>query len=187
MNLILRQFSTSFALCVIALSISILLAGLFATRAVRDGRDPWRAAFRVLALGFAAIILAATALPQSWPPVSAGTGRVMLEVGQGGLADLKWVLRAPTSWPAAMLMMNVVLYVPFGLLGALAWPQRKWLVLAVGLFVSLAVESSQMLWARVAATDDFILNATGLLIGWAAGLVLLRLGFGRRTGVASER
>lgn len=72
---------------------------------------------------------------------------------------------------------------PFGLLGIPAWTRRKWLALAVGLFVSLAIESSQMLWARVAATDDLILNATGLFLGWIVGLVLLRLALGRRTAL----
>jgi glycopeptide antibiotics resistance protein len=71
-----------------------------------------------------------------------------------------------------LLLANVILYMPFGFLGVLGWPDHALRVVAAGLGISLLVEISHFtITERVASTDDVLLNTAGLLLGWVLGLV----------------
>lgn len=76
---------------------------------------------------------------------------------------------------------NLVLLLPFGLLGPVAvpWLDRWWRVLIVALALSSAVELAQ-LWVpdRSADVDDVLLNVVGAMLGYGT-VTLLRLGSGR--------
>lgn len=71
-------------------------------------------------------------------------------------------------------VLNVVLFLPLGLLTPLLWKQTDSFlsVLGVGLAFSLFLELTQLLNARATDVDDLILNAAGTLIGFAVCNVL---------------
>jgi len=128
---------------------------------------------RVIAVGSAFSIVAATAVPYTWPPVRYGLGDLVLVPGRGGMGDLAQILAAPGSLAAILLAANVLLYIPLTLAAAVGWPQRSATILLAALLLSLSVETVQYLvLERVAATDDVILNMTGAVMGLAAGIAI---------------
>jgi VanZ family protein len=82
-------------------------------------------------------------------------------------------------------IQNVLLFVPFGLLGVVAWYPRRpgagrigWIVLLAAA-LSASVELLQLLTVdRVAATSDVLTNTSGALLG--AGIALVSVDAGRR-------
>jgi hypothetical protein len=166
------QFGTSVFLVFVTVVVSLLVAGWAGRRASRNGASGTRAAIRVLAIGAAVAIVVATALPQAWPPRFSGDGDLVLELGRGGLSDWPSIFESPTSTTSVLLLANVILYMPFGFLGVLGWPDHALRVVAAGLGISLLVEISHFtITERVASTDDVLLNTAGLLLGWVLGLV----------------
>jgi glycopeptide antibiotics resistance protein len=70
---------------------------------------------------------------------------------------------------------NVVMFLPFGLLGGLLVRRRhRWAVIAVGCATSAAIETSQLLFlpTRVATLQDVAMNTLGAAIG-LLGLVVV--------------
>jgi glycopeptide antibiotics resistance protein len=86
----------------------------------------------------------------------------------------------------SQLIGNLLLLLPVGLLGPIAFPAMNgWLrVIGVALLLSVAIEVAQ-LWIpnRMADVDDVLLNVAGAMLGYAI-LSLARLGFGSRQAVA---
>lgn len=73
---------------------------------------------------------------------------------------------------------NVVMFVPFGVLGGLLVTRRqRWAVLAVGCAVSAGIETSQLLFlpTRVATVQDVLMNTLGAAIGLLGLAVVLTL------------
>ncbi|BCW11837.1 hypothetical protein NtRootA4_29000 [Arthrobacter sp. NtRootA4] len=71
---------------------------------------------------------------------------------------------------------NVVLFIPFGILAALALPRRaSWQQTAIGFTTSMCMEIGQMLFipARFSSLLDVVTNTVGTVIG--VGLVRLLL------------
>lgn len=166
------QFGTSFLLTLVTVLFSVVIAIGLARRAASEHSRALPAAIRVLAIGAGVAIVVATALPQVWPPRISGDGDLVLELGRGGLREWRAVLEAPTSWTAILLLANVAVYIPMGFLGVLGWPNHKVRFLAAGLAISLLVEISHFtISERVASLDDFLLNATGILLGAALGVL----------------
>lgn len=76
------------------------------------------------------------------------------------------------SWVWAMMLGNVLMLVPFGLLAPLLWEKlRGWRVLPVGLGFILAVELLQPLTGRSFDIDDILLNFLGILAGALLSLI----------------
>ena len=105
---------------------------------------------------------------------------------------IKWVPFLPSgdagaSKPAEMLI-NLVLFVPFGLfVGALAPAWTWWKAALAALAASLVLETVQHLISTGSFdTTDLIINAAGALIGWAV-FVLVRKRSGERTSVVMTR
>lgn len=73
-------------------------------------------------------------------------------------------------------LLNVLLFIPFGLSISLLWPRRRGLFLnaSLGLGFSLLIELSQLLNHRSSDIDDIILNALGAVIGYALFSLILR-------------
>lgn len=70
------------------------------------------------------------------------------------------------SWVWAMVLGNVLMLVPFGLLAPLLWERlRWWRVLPAGLGFILVVELLQPLTGRSFDIDDVLLNFLGVLAG----------------------
>ncbi|MGX5697450.1 VanZ family protein [Agromyces soli] len=87
------------------------------------------------------------------------------------LADLVAAWGVPRE-PAAVAIefaANIVLFVPFGLLVALAWPRLSpWLVIGAGCLTSISIELVQLtLPTRFPTVSDVIANTTGAAIGYA--------------------
>lgn len=176
MSALSSQFGVSLTLSMIALVVAVVVAVARGTQAAKEGQSWWGPVVRALAIGAAVVIFVATALPQVWPPRLSGDGDLVLELGRGGLAEWRSVIEAPTSWASILILANIAVYVPFGFLGALAWPDRGARVLAAGLGISLLVELSHFtISERVASIDDVLLNGTGLLIGWLGGVAVAGL------------
>jgi glycopeptide antibiotics resistance protein len=141
---------------------------------------------RVAALVYVAALVMVTLLPihwslglTKWP----GDYRPQLVPFDGILSRLE----DSTVETLAELFSNVLLFVPFGFLLPLLVPamRRWWRALTVGVGVSLAIEVYQLAWpgVRNASVDDVLLNALGVLLGFAA----LRLtGYRRRRADAIE-
>ncbi|MBN6190626.1 VanZ family protein [Microbacterium sp. K41] len=87
------------------------------------------------------------------------------------------------------ILANVALFVPVGLLLALALPRlRLWQVVLCGGLMSVVIEAVQGLMpSRVPALSDIIANTSGTLIGAVLALVLLRLVAGDRPAAARRR
>lgn len=65
-------------------------------------------------------------------------------------------------------LLNIVLFIPFGLLVPRLWKQfNRWYVVALfGFLFSLFIELSQLFNERVTDIDDLIMNTSGVLIGY---------------------
>lgn len=87
------------------------------------------------------------------------------------------------------ILANVALFVPVGLLLALALPRlRLWQVVLCGGLMSVVIEAVQGLMpSRVPALSDIIANTSGTLIGAVLALVLIRLVAGDRPAAARRR
>ena len=181
MRALTSQFGPALALCLVALGITLVAAFILAARAGRRGDRTWPVAAKALAAGSAVVCILATALPQTWPPRFSGDGDLVLALGRGGLSEWRSIVSNPSSFEAVLLLTNVGLYVPFGALGVIAWPHRRLAVIGIGLLISFLVEVSHFtITERVASTDDFLLNASGVVAGGAIGSVLTFWGRARR-------
>lgn len=75
------------------------------------------------------------------------------------------------------IILNIVLFTPFGLLlTALKSNWAWWKIAAVGLLLSLTIEISQYFLARgVAQTDDLMNNTLGAIVGFGFAKYMLKL------------
>ncbi|MET3370108.1 UNVERIFIED_CONTAM: VanZ family protein [Jeotgalibacillus campisalis] len=80
---------------------------------------------------------------------------------------------------------NIVMFVPLGILAAMAMPTKTWWHLTgIGLLVSLCMEFGQLLFlsARFSSPVDVVTNVSGAVIGIVAARVLARNGSRRLAG-----
>lgn len=65
-------------------------------------------------------------------------------------------------------LLNVVLFLPFGFLLPLIWPEKDkfWKVLLAGAAFSMLIELSQLLNIRNSDIDDLLLNTLGTVVGF---------------------
>lgn len=101
-----------------------------------------------------------------------------------GLSTLRDVLNGGLSVSAGQLnltpfthtvnrterTLNVLLFMPLGLLLPLLWPgyRRLWPTLCVGSALSLLIEVSQLFNHRCTDINDLIMNSLGTLLGYVA-------------------
>lgn len=78
--------------------------------------------------------------------------------------------------------LNILLFVPFGLLIPLLWARMDHpaIIVCSGFGFSLLIELSQLLNNRRTDIDDLLLNTLGALIGYAVFTVILKIRGGRR-------
>lgn len=80
---------------------------------------------------------------------------------------------------------NVIGFVPFGMLVPALFPvfRKAWRVILLGLFVSVTVETLQLLFhVGIFDVDDLILNTLGTAAGYGISVLLRRLAKGRNGG-----
>lgn len=103
-------------------------------------------------------ILALTLLPPrfTFPPVYTFRS-TMLAMWRGEYIGGKWIL--------TMLVGNVVMFIPFGLLMPVFWKQHWWQTLLIALGTILCIELIQPFLDRGFDVDDIFLNLVGATIG----------------------
>lgn len=164
---LLSNFDLALRLAALVATVAVVAALVVARRSPQSRRLV--VAARVLAAG--AIGTAAVATLVTPGGITWGYHQLVLEPGRGGLGDVAVLLQDPTSLPALQLVLNVVLYVPVGLLVTLGWDHdgagvRR--ALAVGAATTIVVELLQwQLTTRVASTDDVLFNLLGVALGVA--------------------
>ena len=92
------------------------------------------------------------------------------------LPDMAWFQSRPTLlpyWPGTaeellQLLLNVLLFLPFGFLGPLLWrKKRPWSFAVIAVCLSLAVEAGQFVTGhRMADINDFLANSLGAVLGF---------------------
>ncbi|QEO13661.1 VanZ family protein [Agromyces intestinalis] len=102
----------------------------------------------------------------------------------GWAADVLASVGVPRE-PAATALefgANIVLFVPFGALLALAWPRLgAWSTIGIGAALSVVIELVQLgIPSRVSAVSDVVANTTGTAIG----VLLVTLWVQRRQSAA---
>ncbi|MDQ0372105.1 VanZ family protein [Cellulomonas humilata] len=89
---------------------------------------------------------------------------------------LEWLdsLGIGLTYSLTEFLANIALFVPFGILVSLLLPRRPaWLVVALGLATSAAIELAQLLFLphRVADVRDLVANTLGTAVG--VGILLV--------------
>ena len=78
---------------------------------------------------------------------------------------------------------NVVLFVPFGLLGVPLVGRRRWRWVVGGVLLTCAIETAQLgIPGRVSDVRDLVANSTGAVVGTVTMMVAGRLWRGRSLG-----
>ena len=90
--------------------------------------------------------------------------RYGIDLKSGGLNLIPF---SDPEWDAVGYGLNVVLFVPFGFLMPLIWPQwnRFRYAAGFGALFSVLIEASQLLNIRATDVDDMILNTAGAVVG----------------------
>lgn len=167
------NFGASLLGAAVAFAIAVVAAGVVARRRSAAGR-PWLTeAARVLTVGAVVVVIVATALPRS---LVVERGDLVLELGRAGLADWRSAFANPGSLPSLQLFSNALLYVPVGFGLAVGWVHRRRLAIPLCAGLSVGIETLQyFVLDRVAALDDVVLNVSGAIVGWLAGLLFVRI------------
>jgi hypothetical protein len=169
-------FRQNFGDRVLIVALVLLATGIAAVVVARPPgstgpRDSVARVSRVSFVGFVAAAIVATT-----SAIGRGQGFIW-GIGDGGL-ELSDLGRFPDTIQSVLLVGNVAIYIPVGLSAALGWPLHGMRSLLTALAVPAVVESLQVVVLQgVGSSDDFILNALGVLFGWLlgrAGLVALR-------------
>ena len=159
-------------------SVAVLACALIVWRGAAR-RSPWRrVALRVLFVAYVAWIVAMTLFPV--PLVGPGPLEMVLSrLNRPNVVPFQTIaqtLQLASAWQRWRLSLgNVLVFVPFGLLGpALSARVRSWpRALLAGLLFSGAIELSQLAislalgyWYRMPDVDDLLLNVAGVLLGY---------------------
>ena len=161
---------------------AVLVAGVVWWRGARHGRAPLACSAHALLVAYLGWLVGETFFPLPVTRRALAAGRAAAP-GGGLHADLvpfhsiAHLLSLGPSWPAERLLVgNVVVFVPLGLLAPAVWPRLgSWpSALVGGLLVSAGVEVGQLAVSvalgfsyRVTEVDDVLLNVSGVLLGYA--------------------
>jgi glycopeptide antibiotics resistance protein len=151
-----------------------------ARRELRAARDPATSQPPALArrhLAALEVLFVVGVVVLVWSPTSAVPTQVVSEVSvQVAEAGAPGWLSSTSLWER---LLNVLLFVPLGMLAGLArpgWSLVRWA--AIGLLASLAVELVQawLLPARDAEVSDLVMNTAGMVAGaWLTRSIVLHL------------
>jgi len=169
------QFSFAGLVALAVAVLTLAAAGVVWARQRRSGEIARNPVLTTLAIGWAGAVVAATALPRSWPPVWEGRGDLVLTPGRGGLSDWRVLFDDPNSLAAVLLVANVVLYVPLGYVATLRLGGKLWPAIGACSALAVTIELIQLgFLGRVASIDDLVLNAGGAAVGALGALAWTR-------------
>ena len=160
----------------VAAVLAIPAAGVVLLRARRTHLANGPLAARLLLILVLAVLLVYT-LPY-WNPtgVAAPDVRTWNLIPGRTIAMQLNALDHDTPAMMRQLIGNVLFFIPIGLLLPLGWQRARSfaVTLLVGLGITVAIELAQLVmtyalpvWPRWADIDDVLLNAGGVIIGWA--------------------
>ncbi len=179
----------------LAIWATVLVPQLIVQRA-RFGRIvPWRVARTAAILCYACLALAVVFLPLPGPGTRAVAQGIQLVPFQW-IHDVRTHAAGPglldlvTTTPFEQMALNVVLFVPFGIIARVLWRRGLIGTMLLGFACSLAIEVTQLTanWGtapfqyRIFDVDDLITNTSGAVLGWIAGALYLAL----RSAVRAE-
>jgi glycopeptide antibiotics resistance protein len=165
--------------------IFFVAALLVAWRGVARGLGPWQVSARVALVLYLGWLAGATLFPipvavHLTPAQLGPTERLLDRLNAPNIVPLRAIRETAAlgwGWPAVRLLAgNVLVFVPFGFLVPAIWPRigRPRRMLLAGLLLSVGIELSQLTvslylgyWYRMADVDDVLLNACGVLLGFA--------------------
>lgn len=169
---------------------SILLVPQLITHRARFGRiRPLRVAVTGGLVAYGCLLLAVVLLPV---PAAGAPGLeqtvqlvplqwvtdLATELGRYGMAPGEFL----TTQTFQQATMNVLLFVPFGVVGRLLWRQRFATALLTGFVASLLIEVTQLtanfgtapFVYRIFDVDDLMNNTMGAALGWGRGRAVCR-------------
>lgn len=123
----------------------------------------WRSA---LCTGYFSMLFAAVFLPLT------GThpGQAVQLVPFQWIAD--WARDGDIAFE--QMALNILLFVPLGVIAKLMWQRGRQDALAIGFAISFAIECAQLAMGhRIFDVDDLITNTTGTLLGYGLAVALL--------------
>ena len=161
-----------------AIAAALLLREVRASSTGRTAKDPVMSRRTLGFLGLA--LLAGMGLVVLMPTSRLPSSTVIAVSGFMQAGGAPGWLSSRALWE---LVMNVLLFVPLGILGALAfpgWSLVRWAVLGLGLSLVIELFQGVLLPARDASASDLATNTAGMVVGAAlVGLVVwLRPGCG---------
>jgi len=169
---------------VVVYPIAAAAAALYAWRAARSGQPAFVVAMRALFVLYLGWVVGATLfpLPVSAVAVAAESAGRHVEVDLIPLASIRDVLHNASRFAQVWILGgNVLTLAPFGLLLPFAAPRlATWRRMVVAAFLfPLGIELAQLGVSlalgysyRVTEVDDVLLNFLGILLGFAAYLLL---------------
>ena len=158
---------------------AVLFAALFPLRQKRLRRQrlvsgPLREAlmalFWLFCGGMAVLTLTPPALDFSWKNFATLSGP-LFSMGSVNLIPFRTFTQS-----GLILLGNVIMFLPFGLLAALLWRNFSWKrTLLTALCITAFIECAQLFVGRAFDIDDLMLNALGVLCGRLLWAVFRRL------------
>lgn len=102
-----------------------------------------------------------------WLPADTAAGATGVVFDFARFVSERSSIPLQTSYTVFEFVANIVLFVPFGLLAALAWPRLNfWWVILAGFSTSAVIELVQLVVPeRVSTISDVIANTLGTAIG----------------------
>ena len=159
--------------------LSLLILGLVMPLSLLGIKRGWRICFRIMLFLYIYLIFGITVL---YRITNGNTGHNF---------NLFWSYKAILEGEnnlIAEIIMNVLVFIPLGILLGLAWQSIKWWhVLIVGLSVSITIEALQYyLQKGFSEIDDIIHNVLGCMLGFGL-FPLIKYGYKmfykRRVGI----
>ncbi len=165
--------------------IAVFVAVAVAWWSVARRLSWWQVAARVLLVVYLAWLFGATFFPVSLEGESVYEA-LLSRLNQPNIIPFHTIIETltlPSTWIKVRLLLgNVLVFVPFGVLAPVIWPRlgRAWRMLLAGLVLSVGIELGQLAvslllgyWYRMTDIDDVLLNVAGVMLGfavyWAAG------------------
>lgn len=149
--------------------LSAIIAGIFTLILYRHGKVKASTAFIIpILLFFLSFVLTITIIER----VPRRTVRYNLEL----FWTIKRIVAGKTNliWE---IFLNVVLFVPMGLMVSVLIPHRAWAAILICTITSMVIEVIQLLTHRgLFELDDILYNSVGAVIGFLLYLLLKRIG-----------
>lgn len=120
-----------------------------------------------------------------WLPASMASRVTGVAYQLARFASENFGVSLSTSYAVFEFLSNIALFVPFGILASMAWPQiNRWLIILIGYASSATIELVQsLLPSRFPTLSDVIANTLGTVVGCLIVLLASRWFLKRRSSL----